>query len=70
MFIHEAVQIAVEFGGYIVRRKYSQYHRIKPTNSDEGFILIKNDQIPRPRWQPRAEDLMADDWTVTTEEEP
>lgn len=25
-------------------------------------------ETPCPRWEPKAEDLMADDWEVTTEE--
>lgn len=70
MFIHEAVQIALEIGACIVRRKYLRYHHIKPTDSDEGFILVGKEQAPCPRWQPKAEDLMADDWTVTMAETP
>lgn len=68
MYIHEAVSLASESGGYITRRKFAKRVRIKPTDSDEGLIIAVKNQAPYPRWQPRAEDLIADDWMVTTEE--
>ena len=69
MFIHEAVRKAMAIDGYIVRHEWKHLIRLRPTNEADGIVLISpNNQSPRPRWQPRAEDLTADDWIVTTEE--
>ena len=69
MFIHKAVRKAMAIDGYIVRREWQNLIRLRPTNEVDGIVLISpNNQSPRPRWQPRAEDLIADDWIVTTEE--
>lgn len=39
--------------------------KIKPTNSDEGCLLYSEfEKAPSPRWQPRAEDLVAEDWIL------
>ena len=71
MFIHEAVRQAMAVNGYIVRRDWQHLIRLRPTNEVDGIVLISpHNQSPRPRWQPRAEDLIADDWIVTTEEVP
>ena len=69
VFIHEAVKKARETGGYIVRRGWLDWVRLLPTDEVDGIVLISpRNRGPRPRWQPRAEDLMADDWIVATEE--
>lgn len=37
--------------------------KIQPTNTPSGCIVHDEaTKILRPGWQPRAEDLMADDW--------
>ena len=69
MYINEAVRKAMAIDGYIVRQDWPRMIRLRPTNEVDGIILISpNNNMPRPRWQPRAEDLLADDWIVTTEE--
>jgi len=68
VFIHEVVKCAVSSNSFITRQSYAGNIRIKPTDSCEGFIFINSNNIPHPRWQPRAEDITADDWIVTREE--
>ena len=68
MYIHEAVKIASDFGAYITRRKFGDRVHIIPTDAQEGCLLQIKGKDPCPRWQPKAEDLLADDWTVTREE--
>ena len=68
MFIHEAVKQAVTSDCFITRLSYAENIRIKPTDSCEGFMFINSNNIPHSRWQPRAEDITADDWIVTKEE--
>ena len=67
MFIHEAVQVAQEIDGYIVRRRDARRIRIKPMDGTMCCAVYIKNQDPQPRWQPKAEDLLADDWTVTKE---
>ena len=38
--------------------------KIRPTNTDECCI-VSNAKKEAPRWNPQAEDLIADDWAVT-----
>ena len=55
-------------GGRIIRPWFREFVQIEPTNSNEGFILHGAiNRAPCPRWQPKAEDLLADDWEVTKE---
>lgn len=67
VFIQEAIRKAMECGGRITCPDYREIIQIEPTDSDEGFILHGKEQAPGPRWQPRAKDLLADDWEVTKE---
>ena len=67
MTIQEAIKKAMECRGRITRPQYREIIQIEPTNSDQGFVLHGQNQAPGPRWQPRAKDLLADDWEVTTE---
>ena len=67
MYIQRAIRIAMKSGCRIIRPWFRESVQIEPTNSDEGFILHGIDQAPCPRWQPKAEDLLADDWEVTKE---
>lgn len=68
MFIHEAVKCAIDTDSFITRMAFAKIIRIKPTNSCKGFIFINSQNTPYSRWQPRAEDIVADDWFVTKEE--
>lgn len=76
MYIHEAVRKAVEENGRIIRSsgrgpESDIYSVITPTNSyDTCLITVFHNGKPRRtagRWNPSADDLMADDWTVITE---
>ncbi len=76
MYIHEAVKKAMEENGKIirssVRRPESEiYSVITPTNSYDTCLIetLHNGKLKRAaaNWNPTADDLMADDWTVITE---
>ena len=66
MFIHEAAQVALEIDGFIVRRKYANRIRIKPTDGSMRCVLHTKNAQAKPGWEPTGEDLTADDWMVTT----
>ena len=74
--ICEAVKVAMEKGGYIARPYDTGWNDgaitiIAPTNTRDccwGAIKMPDGEI-RPahkRWNPTAEDLMAEDWEVVT----
>lgn len=67
MFIHEAAQIAHEIDGYMFRRKDAKRIRIRPLDGPMRCVVYTKTAEPKPRWEPSAEDLTADDWMVTTE---
>lgn len=75
MDIFEAVKIRNEKNGlYITRKKWDYPYptarrdpepaiKIMPTDSPDGCVIYGvNEQIPRRRWYPTAEDLAAQDW--------
>ncbi len=67
MFIHEAVKRAMEVNGCMYR-PHLPHWLCKPTHLRRDIsIITKLHPEPRHRWQPTAEDLMADDWEVTNE---
>lgn len=38
---------------------------VKPTNSEEGYLIqARGQKMPGRRWQPQAEDVMAEDWQL------
>lgn len=66
MTIQKAVAAAVAIDGFLFRESWRRHIRLEPSNSDEGFFVhSKYGKAPRPRWQPRAEDLMANDWEIS-----
>lgn len=74
--IHEAVKKALEEDALIVRTsamglESDIYSAIKPTNSYDTCILIVMRKGEPKRtcrwWNPTADDLMADDWTIIKE---
>ena len=72
MYIHEAVQKAMEIDGYITAGKGEIEEGrvfIKPTNTDGGCIVCLTPSEQRARWQPYAERLMSNTWKVITKEE-
>lgn len=51
--------------GVITDEPVSGAIKIQPTNTPSGCIVHDEaTKIIRPGWQPRAEDLAADDWSV------
>ncbi len=63
MNIQEATKKAMETNKNIQRDSIGI--KIKPTNGWECCLLIHpTKQEYAPRWNPKAEDLMADDWEV------
>lgn len=68
MNIQKAITAAMAIDALITRTAWKGHLHIKPTNWPECCILRAKGRAPGPRWQPKAEDLMADDWEVTTEE--
>lgn len=65
MLISEAVKEAIKTGGKITRKDF-QGHLFKPTNTPDGVIILapKSKKPHSKRWQPCADDLMAEDWEV------
>lgn len=70
MNIQKAVQKAAEAEGLITRPLWCGCLHIKPTNDPECCVMYGKGQAPCPRWQPKAEDLMANDWEVTSRDQP
>ena len=67
MFIHEAVSAAITNGCRIARSSCSSI-TIQPTNGPMCCIIY-GPEIDRstPRWNPQADDLLADDWVLVPE---
>lgn len=76
MFIHEAVREAMRDNALIIRTSAREtnsdiYSAIRPTNSHDAClaVVMKGEKIDRTCrcWNPTADDLTADDWTVIKE---
>ena len=66
MFIHQAVMIAQETGKRIRRKSWPSVLSIEPTDSPIKLCMAHAEKkAPRRGWQPKAQDLVADDWIVT-----
>lgn len=74
MHIHEAVKKALEENALIIRTSAKEpqsdiYSAIRPSNSYDTckLVAIKKRKVERACrwWNPTADDLMADDWTIT-----
>lgn len=68
MFIHEAVAIAMTNNTMIFRAVWGSGCCIKPTNDKDCCVCYVDGFGSCPRWQPFADDLLANDWEVTTKE--
>lgn len=77
MYIHEAVRMAMEENNLIIRssakiEESTRYAAIKPTNTYDTCVLVviadKKQKEACRCWNPTADDLMADDWTVLRNE--
>ena len=66
MNIQTAVAVAMSLGRHISRPGWPT--AIEPTNTDACCIIHMKDgsKLPGPRWNPTAEDLVADDWMVVS----
>lgn len=64
MFIHEAASIAHKSNLGMRRKQYPEGSQIIPTNDCTCCIVLMEGGPIRPRWNPNAEDLTADDWIV------
>lgn len=70
MNIQEATRQALETGSSIYRRHWVNEGlpmAITPTNTPACCIVSTTTKAPCPRWNPMAEDLLADDWDIRTE---
>lgn len=46
-------------------RRMEWYHiRIVPTDTDKCCLIYEGDKLLSTRWNPKKEDLVADDWTL------
>ncbi|MFL4497762.1 hypothetical protein [Weissella sp. MSCH1] len=65
MYLHEAVKKAMESGEGLTRPNNETLYI--PTNTMYGIlVVIGNDTLRITlRWQPNADDLVANDWQVT-----
>ena len=66
MNIYEATQKAIESGQCISREEWRKAVKIRPTDSSGNCILMMWDgsKPSKHGWQPRAEDLIAQDWEI------
>lgn len=64
MYIHEATRLALELGCGIGRARGNPFIQWLPTRGEDRFMVGKRRGALCPRWQPTAEDLMADDWVL------
>ena len=71
MNIIEATKLATEQGKGIINGECMQAEiYLLPTNLCLGFMIIPfgykyiEDNKPVPRWQPKAKDIIADDWEL------
>lgn len=63
MNIFQAVR-ATKGYGWITRRSWDGRVQICPTNEPECCVCKAEGEELCPRWQPYAQDLMADDWEL------
>lgn len=64
MNVCEAVEKSLRENKYISRPSFFDI-KIRPTNDPECCIVYKKNKPSAKRWNPKAEDLMAEDWTIT-----
>ena len=69
MNIIEATKLATEQGKGIINGECMQAEiYLLPTNLCLGFMIIpfgyKHIEDNKPRWQPKAKDIIADDWEL------
>lgn len=65
MNIYEAAKVAIANGQYITRAAWENPYRfrIEPTDTPDCCVTHSDAmRAPRRGWQPKAGDLIADDW--------
>lgn len=75
MNIIDATKLAMDRGHGITRPEFKKAVYLIPTNTIECYITIPvgfkfkgrkaGDLSAAPRWNPRAADILADDWELT-----
>ncbi len=68
MNIQEACKLAIASGKKITREdEFWEYGNLKiePTDTDECCIAYSGPIDKCARWEPKAEDLVANDWKIT-----
>lgn len=68
MHIHKAIKLAMEIGRGITRERWEAKGlemNIIPTNTTSCMIIdCLHSKSPCRRWNPSADDLIADDWEL------
>ena len=66
MYIHDATKLALEENKFITRESWDGNWILKPTNTTKCCVVIPlfGDGKSGPRWNPNADDLIANDWKV------
>lgn len=75
MDIQSAVSAAITHGKWITRKCNNliwDHIKLEPTNDPEGFVVHicdpecvgERSRRRVPRWQPQADDLLANDWIL------
>ncbi|MFT8860897.1 MW1434 family type I TA system toxin [Schleiferilactobacillus harbinensis] len=66
MNIQDAVTAALEQGKGITRKSWMPRPiYLIPTNTTVRFVIVlPNNDKPAPRWEPSADDLVANDWII------
>lgn len=65
MNIYEATKEALRVGGWIKRPWGDDGFYVKPTDTGDACLVFAHEKkSPAKRWNPFAEDLIAEDWEV------
>lgn len=66
MKISEAIEKAEKAGTNRGIRQTTKWKdlRIVPTDTDKCCLVYEGDKLLSSRWNPKKEDLIADDWTL------
>lgn len=66
MYINESAKLAHEINGAIRRESWPTSWSIIPTNDPRRLCEAKAKGDVARGWQPKLDDLIADDWVATT----
>lgn len=65
MNIQEAIREAIRKDACIIRERYRHAMKIKPTRTQENFIVFHKNGKGYGLWSPTVDDLLSDDWDIT-----